>query len=108
MVSKKIQSWWHRNHPFAEKLMVISRILQALHIYYVSFWFPSSHVTHFEKLLREFLWFKLRGDRFLPLVPWEICVLSKDQGGLGLYVIKLQGEALSVKWIVRCLFGDEP
>ena len=37
-----------------------------------------------EKILQSYLWATYGGARGLPLVPPDICIMTKDEGGLGL------------------------
>jgi hypothetical protein len=43
-----------------------------------------------------------------PLVPWHVCTMPKDEGGLGLINVATQGFILVAKWALRCLEGDAP
>lgn len=82
---------------------MVSKILQASHLYYRFYWFLS--LIHFRKpdeLLRKYLSSKLGGNRELPMVSWKYCILPKE-GGLGLMDIATQGKILAAKWFIRCL-----
>jgi hypothetical protein len=105
----KLLFWQCKDLPFAAKLMVVSRILQASHIYYVSCWLPSRAQFHrLEHILHSYLWAKYGGARGLPMVPWAVCIMPKDEGGLGLIDVATQGNILAAKWVVRCLEGSSP
>jgi hypothetical protein len=45
--------------------------------------------------------------RGLPLVPWDVCTMPKDEGGLDLIDVTTQGSILAAKWVVRCLEGSD-
>ena len=65
-------------------------ILQSYRIYYVSCLLPSKAQFHrLEKILQTYLWAKYGGDRGLPLVPWDVRIMPKDEGGLGLIDIAI-------------------
>ncbi|XP_057851145.2 uncharacterized protein LOC131061466 [Cryptomeria japonica] len=61
-----------------------------------------------QKAIRHFLWSDGNGSRKAHSVKWDWCHLEKSLGGLGLKDLKLQGMALSSKWILQSLVGDEP
>jgi len=42
------------------------------------------------------------------MVPWKVCTLPKDEGGLGLINVETQGNILDAKWMVICLEGSSP
>jgi hypothetical protein len=46
--------------------------------------------------------------RGLPMVPWVVCIMHKDEGGLGLIDVATQGNILVAKWVVKCLKGSSP
>lgn len=39
----------------------------------------------------------------MPMVPWDVCIIPKDVGGLGLIDVETQGSILAAKWVVQCL-----
>jgi hypothetical protein len=87
----------------------VSRILQASHICYVSCWLPNKvQFRHLEQILHSYLWAKYGGAWGLPMVPWDVCIMPKDEGGLGLIDVATQGTILVAKWVVRCLEGTSP
>ena len=42
------------------------------------------------------------------MVPWVVCIMSKDKIGLGLMDVVTQGKILVAKWVVWCLEGSSP
>jgi hypothetical protein len=42
------------------------------------------------------------------MVPWDVCIMPKDEGGLGLIDVATQGYILEAKWVVRCLENTSP
>lgn len=68
---------------------MISRILKDSRVYYVSCWLPSRAQFHrFKNSTESYLWYKYGGAQGLPLVPWDVCIMTKDGGGLGLFVLR--------------------
>lgn len=41
-------------------------------------------------------------------MPWGVCTMLKDEGGLGLIDIATHGCILESKWVVRCMEGSAP
>jgi hypothetical protein len=61
-----------------------------------------------EQILGLFLWSEYGCERGLLMVPWEVCTMPKEEGGLSLIDVVTQGHILATKWIVRCLEGFAP
>ena len=60
-------------------------ILQVSYIYYLSYWLP--HKAHFhtlEKILCSYLWAKYGGAWGVFMVPYDVFIMTKVEGGLGL------------------------
>ncbi|KAH9294882.1 hypothetical protein KI387_038470 [Taxus chinensis] len=107
-VEKKISFWLTKHLSLAGKFQVCSKVLAATHVYYSSCWAPSKAAYHrLEKILREFLWANSEGNHGFHRVAWDVCCTPKNTGGLGLINIQLQGVALTTKWIIRSLEGEE-
>jgi hypothetical protein len=53
----------------------------------------------------------LRGV-FIPndskMVPWDVCIMPKYEGGLGLIDVASQGSILEAKWVIQCSKGSPP
>jgi len=89
--------------------MVVNRILQASHIYYVSCWLlRNAHFHCLEHILRSYLWSKYGGALGLPFVPWKVCTFHKEECGLGLIDMETHGSILVATWVVKCLEGSSP
>ena len=71
---------------------MISRILQDSHIYYDSYWLLSRARLHtLEKISQNYVFAKYGGAKGLLLVAWDVCIMSKDEGVLGLIYIRTHG-----------------
>lgn len=42
------------------------------------------------------------------MVPWDVCMIPKDEGILGLIDVATQGSILAAKWLTRCFEGSSP
>lgn len=60
------------------------------------------------KKIINFLWYDGKGNIKFHVFKWDLCVMSKSRGGMGLKDLKCQGIALATKWICRALEEDEP
>lgn len=54
------------------------------------------------------MWFDGIENKRRHCVQWEWCCLPKEKGGLGIKDLKVQGMALTSKWIIQALSGKEP
>lgn len=61
-----------------------------------------------EQLLWSYLWTKYGGARGLSMVLWDVCIMPKDEGVLGLIDKATQMSILVAKWVVHCLEGSSP
>jgi hypothetical protein len=60
---------------------MVGRILQASHIYYVSYWLSSqAQFKCLEYILWSYLWSKYGRERGLQTIPWDVCIMPKDGG----------------------------
>jgi hypothetical protein len=46
------------------------------------------------------------GARGLLMVSWKVCIMPKDEGGIGLVDVATLGSMFATKWVVRCLDGS--
>ena len=51
---------------------------------------------------------KVDGERGLPLAPWDVCTMLKDERGFALIDIATQGSILAAKWVVVYLESSTP
>lgn len=42
------------------------------------------------------------------MASWDVCMMPKDDGGLGLIDVSTHVSILASKWVVRCLEGSSP
>ena len=54
-------------------------------------------------LISHFLWGGVAGEKKISKVSLKVCMLSKQQGGLGLMDIRLMSTKMAAKWIIRAL-----
>ena len=66
---------------------------------------PKAVAKEIISIQRRFFWGKREGDRFHPLVKWEIIQLPRKQGGLGVGDMVIKNAAMLFKWWWR--FSDE-
>ena len=87
-IRKKLFVWKGRNLSFAGRVCLIKSVINAIPLFYLSFFkAPIRVCKEITKLQRKFLW-----D--------NICKV-KDEGGLGIKRIELFNKALLAKWLWR-------
>jgi len=87
-IRKKLSVWKGRNLSFAGRVCLIKSVINAIQLFYLSFFkAPIGVCKEITKLQRKFLW-----D--------NICKV-KDEGGLGIKRIELFNKALLAKWLWR-------
>ena len=62
---------------------------------------PSKVLDHINKIRRHCLWNKKTedGDHYNPLIAWDKVCRPKDKGGVGILNLKIQNEALLLKYL---------
>lgn len=51
------------------------------------------------------MWAKYDWEKGLPMVPRDVCIMPKEEGGLGLIDVATQGCVLAAKWVIKCVEG---
>jgi hypothetical protein len=59
-------------------------------------------------MLRLYLWAKYAGAQGLPMMPRDIHIITKDEGGIGFIDVVTQERIHVAKWVVRFLDGSSP
>lgn len=63
----------------ATKFQIYTKVLGATHVYYSSCWVPSTRAyQQLEKLLKDFLWANISGEKGFHRVNYNLCCLPKD------------------------------
>lgn len=89
--------------------MIIGHIIQASHVSYISYWFPSQPMfQQLEQILSSYLWSKYGGGQGLPLIQWDLFMIPKGKWGHSLIDVATQGDIPIVNWVVYCLEGFAP
>ena len=81
-------------------MTLIERVLSVIPTYYLSLVLMSSEVIkEVEKIMRNFLWNGMDGDRGGHLVSWKVISRAKCKGGLGTGKLRDKNKALLFKWL---------
>ncbi|XP_057849360.2 uncharacterized protein LOC131060216 [Cryptomeria japonica] len=108
-ILNKLNKWHNRTLSLAGRIQVCQKIFSSYSIYYSSAWlFSNYQIQDIQSAIRSFLWSDGKGNKKCHAVRWAWCHVDKSFGGLGLKDLKLQGIALSAKWIFLSLNGDCP
>lgn len=91
-LESKLHVWHNKYLPFAGKLTIHPLGLSCL-LCIVLVSQQSSILT--EHILRSYLWYKYDGVRGFPLVAWDVSIMPKDEGGLGMIDFAAQGSQYS-------------
>ena len=108
-IDKKLKKWYNRALSLAGRIQVCQKMLSSYTIYYSSAnFFNNYQFAEIQKSIRQFLWSDGKGNNKIHSVKWAWCHTDKALGGLGLKDLRIQGIALSAKWIFQSMEGDCP
>jgi hypothetical protein len=82
------------------RTILLDSILNALPIYYMQvFHLPQGTLDRIITYTRQFLW---KGNKSFSgghcLVTWQALTLPKKRGGIGILDLKIQNDALLLRW----------
>jgi len=99
-VKKRLSMWKGKNLSFGSRVCLISSVLNAIPLYYLSFFkAPSSiYAKKITKLQRKFLWDWDIEGRKIVWIKWDNLCKPKAKGGLGIKQIDIFNKALLSKW----------
>ena len=101
-IRKKFSVWKGRNLSFAGRVCLIKSIINAIPLFFLSFFkVPVGVSKEITKLQRKFLWGWGTEGRKIAWTSWENICKAKEDGGLGIRCIDLFNKALLAKWIWR-------
>ncbi|KAF5761432.1 putative reverse transcriptase zinc-binding domain-containing protein [Helianthus annuus] len=103
----RLSKWKANSLSIAGRLTLIKSVLDSLPSYYFSlFKAPKKVISDLEGLMRRFLWGGTEDMRKMSWVSWEVVTKRIKDGGLGIAPLKINNNALLVKWLWRYL--NEP
>lgn len=89
-ITARIDCWSAHHLTYAERYVLVQSVLQALNVYWDSFFFLASSIcTAVDQRCRDFLWGAKRDKRRVPLVQWHNDCSAKPKGGPGLMESRL-------------------
>ena len=68
---------------------------------------PKSIITRLDKIKRKFLWQGNSERKGYTLVKWDIVIVGKKHGGLGIKNLLNQSKALMMKWLWKFNHGEQ-
>ncbi|CAI0409584.1 unnamed protein product [Linum tenue] len=99
---KNLQGWKGRHLSFGARLVLIKSILSSKPVHLFSLLkAPKGTINRLEQIQRQFLWQGTGIDFKSPLVRWEVCKASRNNGGLGIIDLASFNSALLAKWAWR-------
>ncbi|KAJ4808416.1 RNA-directed DNA polymerase (reverse transcriptase)-related family protein [Rhynchospora pubera] len=100
-IDKKLAGWKSKLLSRAGRLTLVSSVLSALPIFFMSvFKLPAWVIKEIDKRRRNFLWGKGTDiGTGIPLLAWDRVCLPKDLGGLGVMNLRMMNISLMLKWL---------
>ena len=87
---------------------MINSVLDSLPTYMMSvFPIPKSVITRLDKIRRKFLWQGNSERKGYNLVKWDVVIVGKKHGGLGIRNLLNQSKALMMKWLWKFNNGEQ-
>jgi len=101
-IRKKLSVWKGRNLSFARRVCLIKPVINAIPLFYLSFFkAPIGVCKEIKKLQRKFLWGWGTKGRKIAWTSWDNICKAKEEGDLGIRRIELFNKALLAKWLWR-------
>ena len=101
-IRKRLSVWKGRNLSFAGRVCLIKSVINAIPLFYLSFFrAPSGVCKEISKLQRKFMWGWGSEGRKIAWISWDTICKAKEEGGLGIRSIELFNKALLAKWLWR-------
>ncbi|CAI0417866.1 unnamed protein product [Linum tenue] len=99
-MERRLAGWKGRLLSLGGRLVLNSAVLNSQPTYFFSlFKAPRGAIQKMEKIQRRFIWGGTGEDRKMPLVNWDLCKASKDNGGLAIKDLYCVNKALLIKWL---------
>ncbi|KAL0292748.1 UNVERIFIED_CONTAM: hypothetical protein Sradi_6975500 [Sesamum radiatum] len=106
-ITSRLAGWTHLNLSLAGRAQLLKSVLGSLHMYWASvFLLPKSIIRVIEQLMRSFLW-KGNSGSGLAKVSWAQVCKPKEEGGLGIQMLRHMNLALLMKHVWRILQEDQ-
>ena len=98
-----LQNWHHRSVSLGGKVLVVNTLIVSLFVYRMSAleFMEKDLYTEFKDMVMKFIW---NGSK--PKIPYDVLILPKEEGGMGLIDLATKNKALKVAWIQ--ILKDEP
>lgn len=104
-IKKRLSSWTVKSLSFAGRLLLIKTVISGITTFWCSaFILPKACIQRINSLCSVFLW---KGDiesNNTARVAWEKCVLTKEQGGLGIKDLQSWNLACCIRLIWLLFF----
>lgn len=104
-IKKRLSSWTVKSLSFAGRLLLIKTVISGITTFWcAAFILPKACIKRINSLCSIFLW---KGDiesNNTARVAWEKCVLTKEQGGLGIRDLQTWNLACCIKLIWLLFF----
>ena len=103
-IRARISSWTARFLSFAGRLQLIASVIHSLTNFWISsFRLPKKCIQEIDSLFAALLWSGPVLNTKKEKVSWKDCCKPKEEGGLGLRLIKEANDVLCLKLVWRIL-----
>ncbi|GKU89448.1 hypothetical protein SLEP1_g3583 [Rubroshorea leprosula] len=107
-VERKLASWKGRYLSMGGRITLINSVLSSLPVFLMSAYvIPKGTLLSIDKIRRRFLWGGGAEERKINWVSWRDVCKSKDEGGLGVRVLRKFNLALMGNWWGRLAKMEE-
>ncbi|XP_078174456.1 uncharacterized protein LOC144568100 [Carex rostrata] len=94
----RLAGWKLNMLSYAGRLALIKSVLISLPVYFMSIaQLPRRTIDTITRLIRDFLWGKVDGERYLVPIAWHKICCSTEEGGLGIRDLELFNKSLLLK-----------
>lgn len=94
----RMVGWKMHLLSYAGRLALIKSMLISLPVYFMSIaQLLTATIKAINKLMRDFLWGKLGGERYMVPIAWHKVCCASDEGGLGIRDVELFNKSLLLK-----------
>ncbi|KAJ0946971.1 putative RNA-directed DNA polymerase [Helianthus annuus] len=97
--ASRLSKWKARHLSFAGRMTLAKSVLGSLPSYYLSlFAAPKGVIKKLEKIRRDFIWGKSINGHKIRWIKWDLLMLARKIGGMGLGNVQSFNYAMLTKW----------
>lgn len=102
----KMNRWINLNLSLSRRILILNHFIVLATLYFLSYWRPpEADLKKLHQICTKFMWSGASVDHKIPNAKWEVCILSKSKGGLGILDICNMVDRLAGKWMARSIIS---